>query len=63
MSARASWNGEHFIDYMKSPDQPTLDAYAQMASGSVDADFRGELGVPAASRASYAKMLSKQAND
>ena len=56
------WNGEYLIDYVNSPDKPTLDVYARMANSSVDAEFRGELGVPAASRASYAKMLGRRAN-
>ena len=61
-SALASWDGECIIEYVNSPDKPTLDVYAQMANSSVNAEFRGELGVPAASRASYAKMLGRRAN-
>jgi len=58
--SRKAWNGEYFIDFISQQvDTPRIMVYAQKANSSVDADFKGELGIPEDIATNYEKLLSK----
>jgi len=61
--SRASWNGEYFVDYINNPERPTVSVYAQKANSSVDADFKGQLDIPANVEANYADIMNKKVTD
>lgn len=58
--SRKAWSGEYFIEFLKGPENPRVMVFSMKANSSVDANFKGELGIPEKIAENYEKQMSKR---